>query len=201
MSAVAAVTMLIGPTYAAESAPTQVDRSPVDQETCRMIIAGLQGAAASGEYEETYTPELKAQIAQLTPGDCYREALATESAAAPLGVGTAAAATSCGYRYKQMGLYSGPIEIATAHYDAYWCWNSSTVWWKDYKNCYVTSFPGFFGDDEYCGVINNNTSLATGRMDFYVAAYSAPWWHRYGWMSFTINRFGTTSGVSGFCCS
>lgn len=192
--------MMVGPTYAAESAATRTERITIDAETCRMINEGLASAAVSASFRDKVPAAVKAQIRQLTADGCYAD-LESSGAGTAFGVGTAVAATTCDYRNKAMHIYSGPIEVATARYDGHWCWNGTRVWNNNYKWCRVTTFFGFFGGVDNCAVINDNTALLTARMDFWDAAYSAPWWHRYGWMSFTINRYGQASGISGFCCN
>ena len=196
-----ALGMLIGPTYAAEAERDVVtSRAPIDAEFCRWMIDGLKAAERSGKHDDEFTPLVKDQLSRVTPADCYVE-FGEERGGQAFGVGTASAATTCDYRHKWMNTYSGPIWVARVNFRAYFCWNGSRVWWQEYKNCWVEAQFGFFGDDDYCGVINNNTALATGRVDFWDSTYAAPWYKVYGWMSFTINRWGGTSAVSGFCCN
>lgn len=190
--------LMVAPTYAAESAGPKLERKAIDSDTCRMINEGLAAAVASGKY--AIPSKAKDQIKNLTADGCFVE-VGSGDAAAAFGVASAAAATTCDYRNGELHIWSGPIEVATARYDGHWCWNGTRVWNNNYKWCRVTTFFGFFGGVDNCTYINNNTAVLTARMDFWDAAYSAPWWHRYGWMTFTVNKFGTRGPVNGFCCN
>ncbi|MES2211281.1 MAG: hypothetical protein V4515_14040 [Chloroflexota bacterium] len=167
----------------------------VDAATCRAINADVRA------HPDKVALANQAAIAKLTDTGCRLVVVLTTRVGLPIGAATAAAATSCTYVYKALHIYSGPFETYTAHDDAYVCWNGTTAWQQDYRHCYVTSYPLGFGGSDWCGTINNNTATVTLQNDFYIASYSAPWWHRPGWMSYTVNKFGSVSAVSGFCCN
>lgn len=180
----------------------QSARVPLDREACQSWIASLRSV---GPTEPSFWAENREAIAGVKDTDCYLLTTDSSSSSAlltALGVPTAAAATSCAQRYRTMGLYIGPIEAATAHHKVWMCWNGTTAYHPSgtYENCWVSTIPVYFGDDEWCGVISNYTALAKPHMDFYVAPYAAPWWHRYGWMEFTVSKTGATSGAYGYCC-
>lgn len=105
------------------------------------------------------------------------------------------------YTHRELNIYSGPIETYTAHDEAYVCWNGTKAWQQDYRYCYVSAYPLGFGGSDSCVVINNNTSVITLRNAFWISTYALPTWKRYGWMSYTVNKNGAVSAVSGFCCN
>lgn len=167
----------------------------VDRATCRAMIADLKATPTAVKAAQ------RGSIATLRDTDCRLVVDVTESAVALFGPATVSAATSCKYVYKALHIYSGPIETYTARDDAYVCWNGTKAWKQDYHHCYVTAYPLGFGGSDWCGVINPAGPTITLRNDFYIASYAQPWWHRPGWMSYTVNRLGTVSAVSGFCCN
>lgn len=198
---VAAQTALSVAADTGQPVKTSTVKTPLDRATCQSWITSLRSA---GPTDPGFWAENEGRISKIQDTDCYLLATDTgESNQFAFGILTTAAATSCATRERSLGLYIGPFEAATAHHRVYMCWNGSYAYHPSgtYEYCWVSTIPLFLGDDEWCGVITNYTSLARPHMDFYVAAYSAPWWHRYGWMEFTVDRYGVTSTAYGYCCN
>lgn len=166
----------------------------VDPATCALINSDIRS------HPDTVPVSLRGAIDDLDDAGC-RLVIEWETRTRIAGAPTAIAATSCKYVYKALHIYSGPIETYTARDDAYVCWNGTKAWQQDYHHCYVTAYPLGFGNSTWCGRLNNNTALVTLRNDFYIATHALPTWHRVGWMSYTVNKTGAVSGVSGSCCS
>lgn len=185
----------LAPTTLAVDTSTLRDIGPVDAGTCRAINAELRAHPGS------VSASARSAIPGLKDSDCRLLVEVEGHFAIGLGPEAVAAATSCSYVYKQLHIYSGPIETYTAHIDAYDCWNGNVAWQQDFLHCHVTAYPLGFGGSDWCGTINNYTATVTLRNDFYVATYALPTWHRPGWMSYTVSRTGGISEVSGFCCS
>lgn len=126
---------------------------------------------------------------------------ATEGTARLGGISTMA--TSCAVKQGNMGIYLGPIEMATARQAAYVCWNGTKVWYTsgNYMNCWVTTIPGYGGEATWCGVLSgNNTATLTLRHDFKWWTWAVPFANRYGYANTKITKTGGVS-VSGFCCN
>ena len=167
----------------------------VDVGTCQAMIDDLRA------HPESVAATDRRAISGLTASDCRMTVDVKGQWNVGFSPAAVAAATSCTYAYQMLHIYVGPIETYTAHIDAYICWSGSTAWQQDYLNCYVSAFPLGFGGSTWCGTINNHTASVSVRNDFYIAAYSNPFWHRPGWMSYDVSGTGAISGVSGFCCS
>jgi hypothetical protein len=180
-------------TFAAErTTTTQIGY--LDRAICAAIIQSLRA------HPEVVPTAQRAAIKDLRDTGCRTVGTLTTRSSVGL-TATAAAATSCKYVYQQFHMYAGPIETHTAYDDAYVCWNGTKAWQQDYHHCYVTAYPLGFGESTACVRINNNTATVTLRNDFYVATYALPTYHRVGWMSYSVTKTGSVSGVSGFCCS
>lgn len=168
-------------------------------EMCQQFISEMHSG------REAFSAADQERIDSATAQDCfYVLRHATTQTSLPLGLEAASAATTCKTDQRSMGLYVLGIEIATARADIYWCWNGSTAWHSEsthYEWCRVTSMPLWFGDDEWCGASPNNQATIDLGMDFYVAAYAAPWWHRYGWMRWSGSKSGVSGATRGFCCN
>jgi hypothetical protein len=153
-------------------------------------------------------------LAKLRDTDCYLLLSGSAAGISARGGGThaegttglgraAALATTCKVKQGNMGIYLGPIEMATARQAAYVCWNGTKAWYTsgNYMNCWVTTVPGYGGEATWCGVLSgNHTATLTLRHDFKWWTWAVPFANRYGYANTRITKTGGVS-ASGFCCN
>jgi hypothetical protein len=181
----------------------QTVRTPMSQEDCKWWVDLIR---SEGPTHPTFgTEQNREKIKKLSYSDCYIEyKVEVSPPVAAFGIETAAAATSCRTIYETYGLYVFGWEGATARHNVRMCWNGTTAWHPSgtYEYCYVTTMPLVGSGSDYCKVHNNNTASANPHMEFYIFAWSTPWWHRYGYFGFYVNEdTGGTHGKYGFCCN
>lgn len=201
-----AVTTLVVPTALAEAtgpSPVAATRiEPMDPDLCAWMTAVVKERTRTNPGQ--FTAQQHRKIDRAPSADCYVEVSGgiAEKHSTAFGVQTAAAATACGYRYGFYKMYSAGINTATAHMNTRMCWNGTTrVWHDNYHSCYLTTIPGFLTDEEACTTISNNTRIATDRHDFRLAAVSAPFWWKHGWMAFKVEFTGYKYYTYGYCCT
>jgi hypothetical protein len=202
-AAIVATSLLIGTTYAAELTASTSTKSPMEPATCAELRADIQ---ASGT-----TDEVKRQVKSSSDNDCWTSVSQGTSDASAFGVSTAAAWTHCGSYWANFGVGIAGLEVATSHTNVGLCWNGTKFtggsrggginWGPD---CNVTTIPVYFGGIDWCGVYWPNTghTIAEPGNNFWVAPYSAFWWHRFGWMRFDVRATnGSSYNFRGGCCS
>jgi hypothetical protein len=202
-AAIIAASLLVGTTFAAELTASTDKYTALDPAACSQLREDI---LASGTTES-----IKDKVRPAKDTDCWTRASQGTSDASALGVGTAAAWTHCGGYWANFGVGLLGIEVATSHTNVGLCWNGTKFtggsrggginWGPD---CYVTTIPAYFGGIDWCGVYWPNTghTIAEPGNNFWIAAYSAFWYHRYGWMRFDVRATnGSTYNFRGGCCS
>lgn len=194
----AIVSALGGSTVIAAGPSVTIETSPMDRATCAGFVSDFKAGASM------YGTSDRARIASMTDTGCYYELRSETTAAMPLGVGAASAATTCRTTARTFGLYSLGVEIATARTDMYWCSNGTKAWHDEathYEWCRVTTAPLWTGTSDWCGAQTNHQATISMGQDFHVAAYVTPWYNRYGWTRFTGSKSGSAGASTGFCCN
>lgn len=194
-----ALATLVGPTAIAEvtAAPAEVrsERVAVDRELCDWMADVILERAET--HPSDYTIEQRRAMSQ--KAECF--GLITESFepdTTAFNVQTAAAATYCGYKNASYSLYIWGWDAAQAKMYTHMCWDRvDDVWNNNYASCYVSTAPGFLTGEDYCDTYNEYTTRATNRFDYSIAAFSAPWYWRYGTMYYYVNYLGTQSATYG----
>lgn len=202
-AALLTATILVGTTYAAELTSSSQTTAQMDRAACMQLKADV-GASAVAE-------SVKNQARQAKDTDCWTRTTQSWSDVLPFGVDAAAASSGCGSYWASFGVGILGVQVATSHTNVGLCWNGTKFtggslggginWGPD---CYVSSIPFYFGGIDWCGVYwpNAGHTIAEPGNNFWVAAYAAPWWHRYGWMRFDVRATnGSSYNFRGGCCS
>lgn len=179
-------------------APTKI---LIDPATCAQLQSALKEQSAKFTVaQQTYLRGAKST-------DCYlmRDSSSSANLSAlriPTlpGITEAAATTYCQDWYDDLGIYSGPFEVATAHNHWGDCWDYTYVW-KNWHDCHTTSVPGIGTDTTWCGEINNyTTGWMTFGMNFDIWPYSAPTFKKYGYIRDQNYPNGAERSQPGFPC-
>lgn len=94
--------------------------------------------------------------------------------------------------------------MATSHTNVGLCRDGYKITQVQWLNCYVSTIPFYFGGIDWCGVYwpSSTHTVAEPGNNFWVAAYSDPLYHRYGWMRFDVRGSdGSSYNLRGGCCS
>lgn len=179
--ALAAVMLTAGLTFAPSiAASTKVEtRIPIDKVTCRLMNEAAGVDADTGCYI-TFTEQPLAQVVPST-----------------------AAATTCGGFWKTMTIQSVG-STTSVDVNVGLCWNGSTIWRQWGPDCKVRTSPVLFGGTDqggWCGVYNNGGTYVEPGANFWISAFSAPSWKRWGYMRYHVNRFGQVTKLWGSCCT
>lgn len=137
----------------------------------------------------------------LTTADSNDCSIASGTVASDSSSLMAALATTCSARERYFAIKLGPADVMHARMKAWMCYDGSRAWKYAEPYCYVTSVPGFGGDDDRCVVLNNNTYVATLHMEFHIFPWPVPFFNRYGWFEYKVYAAGVWAAPYGFCCN
>jgi hypothetical protein len=130
------------------------------------------------------------------------QALAPAGGAPVSASSVAAPAASAGCRgyWKDQHIRSGPIESATAHMNVGVCWNGRRAWKTWGVDAAVTTIPLLLSETTWSGAWTGSDGWLHVGINYWIAPFNAPWWHRYGYARFDISPNGVANAVWGHCC-